>query len=106
MLAISYVLGQRHNDAHTGMPYESGIVPTGSARLRFPVNFYIVAILFIVFDLEAVFIIAWAVGAKALGWAGFEEIALFIGILSTALLYVWRTGVLNFEPKAKRKIMR
>lgn len=103
MLGVSYVLGQRHSEIDTGIPYESGITPTGSARLRFPVNFYLVAMLFIVFDVESVFIISWAIGMKALGWPGFVEIAIFIGILGVALFYLCQVGALDFGPKATRK---
>jgi NADH-quinone oxidoreductase subunit A len=103
MLITSYVLGQRHSETDTAVPYESGITPTFSARLRFPVNFYIVAMLFIIFDLESVFIIAWAIVAKELGWAGFIEASLFIVILGIALLYLWRVKALDFGPSAKRK---
>ena len=104
MLSISFVLGQRHNEIDTGTPYESGITPTSSARLRLPVNFYLIALLFIIFDLESVFIIAWALVAKTLGWAGFVGIAIFIGILGIALLYLWRVGALDLASHGQRKI--
>jgi NADH-quinone oxidoreductase subunit A len=99
MLITSYVLGQRHSEKSTGIPYESGITPTFSARLRFPVNFYTVAMLFIIFDLESVFIFTWAIGAKELGWTGFATAALFVIILGIALLYLWRVKALDFVRK-------
>ena len=81
MLILSYLLGQRHREPATDDPYESGILPTGSARLRFDVRFYLVAMFFVVFDLEAVFIFLWAVALRRVGWTGYIDIAVFIGVL-------------------------
>jgi NADH-quinone oxidoreductase subunit A len=83
MLALSYVLGQRHQGTATGEPYESGIVSTGSARVRLSAEFYLVAMFFVIFDLEAVFIVAWAIAFRELGWVGYIEVVVFIGILLT-----------------------
>ena len=96
MLSLSYVLGERHRQRTTGEPYESGMPPTGSARLRYDVKFYLVATFFVVFDLEAVFLFAWAVAARELGWSGYIEVAIFIGVLLAALVYLWRTGALEW----------
>src|SRR5690606_14412913 len=71
ILGLSYVLGQRHRDRATGEPYESGILSTGSARLRFPSQFCLVSMLFVIFDVEAVFIITWAIAFEELGWSGY-----------------------------------
>ena len=71
VVALSYVLGERHQDRATGEPYESGIVSTGSARVRLSTKFYLVALLFVLFDLEAVFIFAWAIAVPELGWVGY-----------------------------------
>ena len=103
MLGLSYVLGQRHMEPGTGIPYESGITPTGSARLRFPNDFYLVALFFIIFDVESVFIVTWALRAKVLGWSGYAGVAVFIGMLVIALLYLWRVGALEVGPAGKRK---
>ena len=99
MLGLSYVLGERHHEDETGQPYESGILSTGSARIRLSAQFYLVAMFFVIFDLEAVFIVAWALDVRALGWAGYLEIAFFIGILLVALVYLWRIGGLDWGPK-------
>ncbi|MCX7014303.1 MAG: NADH-quinone oxidoreductase subunit A [Candidatus Sumerlaeota bacterium] len=99
MIMVSFVLGARHSDRATGEPYESGIVSTGSARLRFPIHFYLVAMFFVIFDLEAVFLFAWAVAVRELGWAGFAEALVFIGVLVAALAYLWRLGALDWGPK-------
>ncbi len=96
MLAVSYVLGQRHREAATDSPYESGIVSTGSAHLRLSAKFYLVAMFFVIFDLEAVFIFAWAVAGRELGWAGYWELLIFSGVLVAALVYLWRVGALDW----------
>ena len=102
MLGLSYLLGEKHRQRTTGEPYESGMPPTGSARLRFDVKFYLVATFFVVFDLEAVFLFAWAVAARELGWMGYIEVAIFVGVLLTALVYLWRTGALEWGSKPRK----
>lgn len=102
MLAISFVLGQRHDDRATGSPYEAGIVSEGSARLRLTASFYLVAMFFVVFDLEAAFIFAWAVAGRELGWSGYGEVAVFIGVLLATLTYLWRVGALDWGAKIRR----
>ena len=102
MITFSYILGQRHTERATGEPYESGIVSTGSAQVRFDVKYYLVAMFFVIFDLEAIFIFAWAVVIRESGWAGYIEILVFIGVLVAELVYLWRTGALEWGP-AKRK---
>ncbi|MFA6135257.1 MAG: NADH-quinone oxidoreductase subunit A [Phycisphaerae bacterium] len=106
ILALSYVLGQRHNERSTGVPYESGIVSTGSARIRMPAEFYLVALFFVIFDLEAVFIFAWAIAARQLGWAGYVEIVVFVGVLVAALVYLWRQGALDWGALRRGKPAR
>jgi len=96
MIALSYVLGERHRQRATGEPYESGVAPTGSARLRLPVKYYLVAVFFVVFDLEAVFLLAWAVAGREAGWAGYGAAVLFIAVLLAALVYLWRAGALDW----------
>ncbi len=103
ILVISYVLGQRHNQRATGEPFESGIRPTGSARLRFDVKYYLVAMFFVIFDLESVFVIAWAIAFRELGWAGYIEILIFIGVLLASLVYLWRLGALDWGTSRTRK---
>jgi NADH-quinone oxidoreductase subunit A len=102
ILLISHFLGERHSEPATGETYESGITATGSGRLRFPVHFYIVAMFFVIFDLEAAFIIAWAVAVKEVGWTGYLAVLVFIGVLLVVLLYEWKTGALDFGPKGKK----
>ncbi len=96
VLVLSYILGQRHYERGTGIPYESGMLPTGSARLRFDVKYYLVAMFFVIFDLEAVFLFAWGVAFRELGWAGYIEVLVFIAVLLVALIYLWKLGALDW----------
>lgn len=101
MLVLSHFLGQRRRDNATDEPYESGIVSQGSARLRLSITYYLVAILFIVFDLEAVFLFSWAIAFRETGLMGFIEAAIFILILLAGLIYLWRLGALDWGGKQK-----
>ena len=85
----------------TGSPYESGIVSEGSARVRFSIKFYLIAMFFVIFDLEAVFIFSWAVAVREVGWAGYLEILFFVAILVATLVYLWRLGALDWGPKGR-----
>ncbi len=102
MIGLSYFLGQRHSGLGTGQPYESGMIATGSARLRFDVKFYLNAMFFVVFDLEAAFIYAWAISMRQAGWAGYIEILVFIGILIASLIYLWKLGALDWSTLRER----
>ena len=103
MLAVSFVLGQRHRSRAADEPYECGIVSTGSARVRFGVKFYLLAMFFVIFDLEAAFILAWAVAVRELGWIGYLEVSIFIGVLIAALFYLWRVGALDWGTLKQQK---
>ena len=103
MIILSALLGQRHRERTTGDPYESGIVPTGSARLRFDVKFYLMAMFFVIFDLEAVFLFVWAVSVRRLGWSGFAAIIVFMGFLVLTLFYLWRVGAFDWAPGKPRR---
>ena len=96
LLGLSALLGQRHRERATGLPYESGVASTGSARLRFGAKFYLLAVFFVIFDLEAAFIFAWAVALREIGWSGYIEGVVFVGVLLAALTYLWRIGGLDF----------
>lgn len=102
MLGLSHVLGQRHRQRVTDQPYESGMPVTGSARVRFDVKFYVVALLFVVFDVEAVFLFAWAVSVRELGWAGYIEVVVFAGVLLASLAYLWKSGALDWGPRGRQ----
>jgi NADH-quinone oxidoreductase subunit A len=105
ILGLSYILGQRHKDRATNLPYEGGIEQAGSARLRFTAQFYLVAMLFVIFDVEAVFIMLWALGFYELGWPGYIGVSIFIGQLVVVLVYEWAIGALDIGPDV-RGIMR
>lgn len=96
MVGISFVLGERHRDPATGEPYESGVVSTGSARVRFSAKFYLIAMFFVIFDLETAFVFAWALVVREAGWVGYAEIAFFIAVLMATLVYLWRLGALDW----------
>ena len=96
MLAAARLLGRHRASSATNVPFESGVLPVGSAQIRFSVDFYLVAILFVLFVLEVVFLVAWAIAVLELGWAGFASAAVFIGILLAALIYALRCGVLEW----------
>jgi NADH-quinone oxidoreductase subunit A len=100
-LVVSYLLGSRHSEPATGQPYEGGIVSEGSAHVRFSVRYYLIAAFFVVFDLEAVFLFAWAVAARELGWAGYCEVVLFVGVLLVSLIYLWKVGALDWARKPR-----
>lgn len=102
MLFLSYILGQRHRERATDEPYESGMVASGPVRMQFNIKFYLVAMLFVIFDLEVIFIFSWAVALRELGWAGYIEILIFIGVLFAALIYLWREGALDWGTTNKR----
>lgn len=101
MLALSHVLGQRHNERATGQPYEGGIVSEGSAHVRFSLKFYLIAMFFVIFDLESVFIFSWAIAGRELGWSGYCEVLVFIAILVASLAYLWRLGALDWNTKRR-----
>ncbi len=103
MIIVSYLLGERHKERATGQPYESGIIPTGSARLRFSVKFYIVAMFFVIFDVESIFIFAWTVSFRESGWGGYIEALVFIVIMVAALIYLWGTGALDWTLSSREK---
>lgn len=102
MLGASYVLGERHHEKKTGEPYESGMPLTGSARLRFDVKFYAVAMFFVIFDIETAIIFGWAVAVRELGWPGYIEAVIFIVILVVALVYLWRIGALEWGTSSRQ----
>jgi len=106
VLILSALLGQRHRERATDEPYECGLLSTGSARLRFHAGFYLMAMFFVIFDLEAAFVYAYAVAFRELGWIGYAEIVVFIGVLATALFYLWRTGGLDWRTPRQREEAR
>ncbi|MCX6371570.1 MAG: NADH-quinone oxidoreductase subunit A [Actinobacteria bacterium] len=106
IIAVSALLGERRRGPERNVPYESGIKPAGPLPKRLSVKFYQVALYFVIFDLEAVFIFAWAVNARRLGWAGYVEIVVFVVLLFAGLVYLWRIGGLDWRPAGRRRQLR
>ncbi|MEZ5436626.1 MAG: NADH-quinone oxidoreductase subunit A [Pseudomonadales bacterium] len=103
MLGVSWLVGGRYRGRAKNEPFESGVVSVGNARLRFSAKFYLTAMFFVIFDVEALFLYAWAVSVRESGWPGFIEAAIFILVLLAGLVYVWRIGALDWAPDARRK---
>jgi NADH-quinone oxidoreductase subunit A len=102
MLGGAYLLGQRHHAKAADEPFESGIVPAGDVNIRFSVQFYLLAIFFVIFDMESVFLFAWSVALQESGWSGFIEALVFISILIAALIYLWAVGALDWRTRRQR----
>ncbi|MBB2160550.1 NADH-quinone oxidoreductase subunit A [Gluconacetobacter sacchari] len=102
MLALSSVTGGRRvgpaRGASMNLPFESGILPVGSAHLRLPVQYYLVAVFFVIFDAEAVFLFSWATIVRQAGWRGYGAVLVFLAFLGIALAYLWRAGGLEWGP--------
>src|ERR1700719_2437351 len=97
LVALSFAIGRRLKNTVKDMPYECGIAPTGDARHRFSVKFYLVAMLFILFDIEAIFLYPWAVVYRELKIFGFFEMLIFVLIVLCGYFYIWKKGVLDWS---------
>jgi NADH-quinone oxidoreductase subunit A len=102
LLIACRLIGRKTHSRFKDQPYESGVDPTGPAQPGRPVPFYLVAIFFIVFDVEVVFISSWAVAYDLLGWSGFLQILFFIVILFFGLVYLWAEGALDWGPARRQ----
>ena len=103
LIAVSFLLGKRVRNKVKDMPYESGIVPTGDARRRFSVKFYLVAMLFILFDIEAIFLYPWVVVYRELKLFAFVEMLVFVILILSGFFYIWKKGALDWSMDADRK---
>ncbi len=104
LLLLSAKLGERHRDPGTAVPYESGVLPTGSARLHFVARFYPVGILFVIFDVESVFLFAWAIAVSDLGWSAYFGGLVFAVMIVLPLLYLVRAGALeSIAPRVRSR---
>jgi len=106
MIGFSALLGRRVKDSAKSMPYESGMKPVGNARERFSVKFYLVAMVFILFDIEAIFLYPWAVIYRQLKFFAFFEMLLFIVLVLCGFFYIWKKGVLNWSIDEQRPATR
>lgn len=102
LLFLAWFLGQRSRSRIKGEAYESGITATGEARLTEPAPFYLVAIFFIVFDVEMIFVASWSIAFEQLGWAGYLQITFFIVVLFLGLVWLWKMGGLDWGPTPDR----
>ena len=99
MVSLSLILGKRKKNSAKGRAYECGMVPVGDADHRFSVKFYMVAIVFILFDIEAVFLIPWAVEMRSLKLFGFFEMLVYVAIVLAGFFYIWKKGALDWNKK-------
>jgi len=97
LLTVSFLLGKRVRNRAKDMPYESGMVPTGDARQRFSVKFYLVAMLFILFDIEAIFLYPWVVVYREFKVAAFVEMLIFVVLILSGFFYIWKKGALDWS---------
>jgi NADH-quinone oxidoreductase subunit A len=97
LLTVSFLLGKKVRNAVKDMPYESGITPTGDARRRFSVKFYLVAMLFILFDIEAIFLYPWVVIYRELKMVAFVEMVTFVVLILSGFFYIWKKGALDWS---------
>ena len=97
MIGVSYILGKKVRNRVKDQPYECGITPTGSARERFSVKFYLVGMLFILFDIEAIFLYPWAVVYRELRLFAFFEMLIFIALVLAGFFYIWKKGALDWS---------
>jgi len=103
MIGISYILGHKVRNRVKDMPYECGIPPTGSARERFSVKFYLVGMLFILFDIEAIFLYPWAVVYRELKMFAFFEMLVFIALVLAGFFYIWKKGALDWSGEPRKQ---
>lgn len=103
LLFLSRWLGERRPSVEKERAYESGIIPSGQARLRYPVPFFMVAIFFLLFDIEGAFVFSYAAAVIELGWAGWLQIGFFIFVLIAGLIYIWVKGGLEWGPSLGKK---
>ena len=103
ILTASWVLGERQYHGSDAERYESGIKPAGPLPKRLSVEFYQIALFFVIFDLEAVFIFSWAVSARQLGWLGYFELLFFVLLLFAGLVYLWKAGALDWGAAGRRR---
>src|SRR3954469_22851830 len=97
IVLLSYIFGYRKPSRAKMSPYECGMLPVGDARGRFSVKFYLVAMLFIIFDVEAVFLYPWAIILKELKMFGFWEMLVYVGVVLVGLFYIWKKGVIDWS---------
>lgn len=104
MIGVSWLLGGRAWGRAKNEPFESGVVGVGATNMRYSAKFYLVAMFFVIFDAEALYLYAWAIAIREAGWAGFAEAFVFIFILLASLFYLWRVGALEWAPASRKRL--
>lgn len=104
MLSCGYFLGGRSSSRSKNVPFESGIKSIGNARIQFSIKFYLIAMFFVIFDVEGIYVYAWAVSVRDVGWIGFSEIFIFIFILLVSLVYLIRIGMFDWIEQSSRYV--
>ncbi|WP_075181318.1 NADH-quinone oxidoreductase subunit A [Pantoea sp. 1.19] len=105
MLAGAWFLGGRARGRYKNTPFESGAAPVGTTKLRLSAKFYLVAMFFVIFDVEALYLYAWSASIRESGWVGFAEAAIFILVLLAGLVYLARIGALDWTPVRSRRVV-
>jgi NADH-quinone oxidoreductase subunit A len=105
LLFLTRWLGERKPTVEKARPFECGVIPSGGARFRYPVPFYLVAVFFLIFDVETALIFAWAVAIEELSWRGWLQISFFIIVLLASLVYLWKKGGLDWRSPLLRKAL-
>lgn len=103
MVGVPVWLGGRNWGRAKNEPFESGVVSQGGARLRLSAKFYLIAMFFVIFDVEALFLYSWAISVREAGWAGFAVVSVFVAELLLGLVYLWRIGALDWAPAQRRR---
>src|SRR5436305_15256762 len=103
LIGVSAILGKKAKSPQKDMPYESGMIPVGSARERFSVKFYLVGMVFILFDIEAIFLYPWAVVYRQLKLFAFAEMFIFVALIMVGFFYVWKKGALDWSVEKDEK---
>src|SRR5258708_703398 len=106
MLTVSWLLGGRAWGRAKNDPFESGVVGAGSTRMRLSAKFYLVAMFFVIFDVEALFLYAWSISVRETGWPGLIEAVIFILILLASLAYLWKIGALEWAPEQRTRFAK
>jgi NADH-quinone oxidoreductase subunit A len=103
LVSLSFLLGKRARSPQKDMPYESGMIPVGDARERFSVKFYLVAMIFILFDIEAIFLYPWAVVYRELKLFAFFDMLLFVVLILSGFYFIWKKGALDWSAESPRR---
>jgi NADH-quinone oxidoreductase subunit A len=102
LVIVSHLFGERHRGTNTGEPFESGLAPSSYPSRGLSIEFYRVAVFFVIFDVETVFVFAWAIALRESGWTGYFEMLVFVGVLVAALVYLWRLRALDWGTSRRR----